>query len=838
MKASRTAAAVALSLAALAGCHKSESSEPPAPASPPRELPPQTVLEHEPNDLQHVQTLPARAIVRGELAPEKGKAAGRAPAGTIDDDWYRVEAGKGATLALHVELTQAEPVPSANPTPGLGPLDAQLEVTDRDRNRLVLAHATAGEPALLPAVACAESCFLHVWGGQPAAYTLTVLGAAPQEGMELEPNDRAIDANPLPAGKSVQGTLGRPDDEDWYRLSASARPGQFLRVELTGVPGVRPLLELRALPDGALLASFAASSEGAGISLRDISLAGEQIVPEPPRLRPLDGGSGPGDAGAGGDADAAQEGRDGNAAHEGNAVAIPADAGLLDAATHDGGLLDAGADSNGTMTSHDADDVARAEGQRVAGRLPSGAESQPVLPANPASPASANGAANAAGADPASSANPAPDSGGGENVRDPSLPRAGELPGGALADGGLPAPGALSNRPQVGSSMQMKSFGPNQVAGIPGEAGAGVALSLDGGAPGASDAGAQAGQSANGSQAPNANAFAPRESSTQPQGDGGAQAGRGDAGGSGSGAAGGTAEVQVGYYLVVKSAPLTGEKRSPRGANPRATYTLSTALEAGPGDLEQEPNDDPSRATWLGATRTGYLSPAGDADWYRVRNEGKSVLRAEVTGLSRADLELAIFAPPARPGDKPALLARANEGGVREGELLPAVGIDGDALVLVQCAQRELDGAKVRDCEDRDSPYTLSISLAADDGALEREPNDDLDHAQPVTVPAKITGTLWPKRDVDVFQFSLEAPRTLSFRLSAVRGVDTMLTLRELKQRKGKLAGEVIGTADAAHGDGPEEILSVPLKPGSYSIEVASPRKDGSATQPYTLQLQ
>ncbi len=727
MNLSRIVIAAALLCAA---CHKNEPVETTAASGAPRELPPQTVLEHEPNDLQHAQTIPLRAIVRGEITPKKS-----GPGPVIDDDWFRIEAGKGVKLALHVELAGADPVPSANPTPNLGPLDAQLEVTDRDRNRLVLAHATAGEPAILPAVACAESCFVHVWGAQPAAYTLTVLGALPQEGMELEPDDRAIDANPLAAGKSVQGTIGRPDDEDWYALSANARPGQFLRVELTGVPGVRPLLELRSLNDGALLASFEASADGAGISLRDISLAGEQLVPQPPQLRPDDAGTG--------------------AAAEGDAGA------------------NAGGANNGTMTSRDADDVARAEGSPAPARELHGAESQPVLPAHEAG----NGAAGA-------------EADGGKNVRDPSLPRAGELPGGALDDAGFTDAGPLSNIPAVGSSMQMKSFGSGQDAG--------VLAQSDGGAQG------------NASVAAMSDAGVPNAA---------------------------PANVLPGYYLVVKSAPLTGEKKSPRGANARAAYTLSTALEAGPGDLEQEPNDEPSRATWVAATRTGYLAPAGDIDWYRVRNEGKSVLRAEVTGLQRADLELAIYAPPAKPGDKPALLAKANEGGVREGELLPAVGIDGDALILIQCAQRELDGAKVRDCEDRDTPYTLAISLAADDGALEREPNDDLDHAQPITIPAKITGTLWPKRDVDQFQFTLDAPRTLSFRLSQVRGVDTMLTLRELKTKKGKLAGEVIGTADAAHGDGAEEIVAVPLKAGSYSIEVASPRKDGSATQVYTLQI-
>jgi len=75
----------------------------------------------------------------------------------------------------------------------------------------------------------------------------------------------------------------------------------------------------------------------------------------------------------------------------------------------------------------------------------------------------------------------------------------------------------------------------------------------------------------------------------------------------------------------------------------------------------------------------------------------------------------------------------------------------------------------------------------------------------------------------------------VSIRLSAVRGVDLMLRLFELRGAR----PEVIGTADAVHGEGEEQLIAVPLKEGDYLVEVSSPRgKDGSATQQYTLGLQ
>ena len=703
-------------LLSVAACKPAEA---PAPASAGKiDAPPPTpvVLEHEPNDAQHAQSIPPRSIVLGQITPGKK--------GAPDDDWYRVEAGQKQLLALHVELAAAEPVASTAPQPALGPLDAQLEIDDRDRNRLLLAHATASEPVLFPAVACFESCFVHVWGSAPAAYKLTVLGAVPEEGQELEPNDRAIDATPLAAGKSVQGTIATPDDEDWFRLTAQARPGQFLRVELSPVAGVRPILELRALSDGALLGSFQAAAAGEGIFLRDLSLNGDLAPPEPPQLR------------------------------------APADAGGPVGADADAGP--SAASDTGAPTA--SEPRAMAAGGAGPGSIDGGGNANPS-----ASPAAGSIDASASGAA-APTTEPATAQAPGAPVL-MERPKADTAPG--ALDGGAQAEGAVKS----------------QLAAAPADAGAGIP--------------------------PSAAAAA-------------TQSGAADAG-----------AAQQGYYLVVRSAPLTGERRAVRGFNRREFYTLATALEAGAADLEAEPNDDPQHPNWIASTRTGYLAPAGDSDWYRVRNEGKSVLHAEVTGLMRADLELSIFTAPAHPGEKPALLARANEGGVREGEILPAVGIDGDALLLVQCAPRDRDGVKIRDCEDRDTPYTLSVTLAADDGTLEREPNDDLEHAQQIAVPARVTGTLWPRRDLDVFRFQLDAPRTLSFRLSAVRGVDTMLTLRELRTGKhGRASAEVIGTADASRGEGREEILSVPLKPGGYSIEVASPRRDGSATQTYRLDVQ
>ncbi|HYZ89925.1 MAG TPA: hypothetical protein VE620_11560, partial [Myxococcales bacterium] len=517
----------------LAACRKSEPPPPAAePSGPP---PPEQVAEQEPNDYLHAQQLPDRAVVSGTFAPPRPR--------TADDDWYHLSPGAGRTLALRVELV---------PTHG-----AELEVLDRDRNRLIRLR-TAREPLLVPAVACVEGCFVRASSTEAGPYKLTILGAPPVDGRELEPNDRAVDATPLPVGKAVEGTYGWAEDEDWYRLEVrDVKPGQFLRVELTGVVGVRPELEVRALQDAALLATVRAQIDGDGLFLRDLGLA-LGAAPQPPRPT----------------------------------------------------------------------------------------ETAPGAPTT----------------SPDAGSEPAP-------------------------------PPVVTSTPNAGAT-QSQPFAPESP-----------------------DAGA--------APAP------PQAPAVQ------------------------TAPA-AGYYLVLRSASVGSGRNATRGANPRVPYKLTASVESGPEDLEQEPNDEPARATDLapGGSRTGYLSPPGDVDWYRVHADQPSILHVEVSALERADVELSVLAPGAKPDDKPQLLARANEGGVREGEVLPNVRIAaGDSYVKVEGAAREMDGKWVRDAEDRDHAYRVSAQLLPDEGSTDREPNNDVATAQEVTLPARIRGWIWPKRDVDVFRF-------------------------------------------------------------------------------------
>jgi hypothetical protein len=534
----------ALVFAALLCACREKAAQAPPPVEQQAAAAPERVREQEPNDFQRAQQIPARAVVAGMLQAPR------------DDDWYRVGAGSGKTLALRVEVKGAR--------------DAWLETYDRDRNRLLRVHAGGDDPGVVPAMACLEACFVKISGAGLQEYELTVLGGEPRPGEELEPNDRAVDATELRPGSPVRGTFLTADDEDWYRLSVPDGSGDVLRIEVTPVEGVRLELEVRALGDATLIATFRGTE---GLFVRNLSV------------------------------------------HLGEA-----------------------------------------------------------------------------------------------------------------ADAGSP----------------------------------------DGG------------------------------------------------------------PVPAGYYLVLKG-------KSRHGA-PLTPYTLTATIEPGAQDLELEPNDDPEHATPLRETATGFLAPSGDQDWYRVHVDAPAVLHAELSGADRADLEVAVYA--AAGTEKPRLLARANEGGPRELEVLPAVGIPaGDSYLLVQAAARQLDGKWVRDGEDRQTPYHLAVQLSPDDGSTEREPNDEVAAAQPVSLPVAVKGWIWPRKDVDLFRFHVEAGHApVSVILPAVRGVDLQLRLYQLR---GDRPPEVIGSSDSKRGDGEEKLIAVPLKEGDYAVEVSSPRhKDASASQAYTLTVQ
>lgn len=253
-----------------------------------------------------------------------------------------------------------------------------------------------------------------------------------------------------------------------------------------------------------------------------------------------------------------------------------------------------------------------------------------------------------------------------------------------------------------------------------------------------------------------------------------------------------------GYFLALRGTSKHGAPLTP--------YSITATLLAAPEDLEIEPNNDPAHATPFHGSATGYLSPPGDVDFFRLQGDG-GILRAAVSGPD-GGVELA--------------LVEADGGVVSRADLaLPSVGLpEGDSYLRVR---GEFDDA-----------YRLTAEIVADDGAFEREPNDSLATAQLLVVPAQVKGWVWPARDVDLFRFHVPAGHApISIVLSHPREMDLQLLLREVHGD----GGDVIGSSHSAQGDGEEKLLSVPLKEGDYAVEIRSPRKDASRTDFYTLSV-
>src|SRR5256712_1667807 len=229
--------------ALLCACRERGAAPVPPAESPAAPAPPERIREQEPNDFQRAQQIPARGGGTGSRGAPRG------------EEWFRVGVPAGKTLALRIELKLVR--------------DASIEAYDRDRNRLLRVHAGGGDPGIIPALACLEACFLKVSGAGPQDYELAVLGANPGPDEELEPNGRPVDATPLQPGKPMRGTYLSADDEDWYRLELKPSAMDALRIEVTAVPGARPELEVRALADASLLATFRGTDE---LLVRDLSV--------------------------------------------------------------------------------------------------------------------------------------------------------------------------------------------------------------------------------------------------------------------------------------------------------------------------------------------------------------------------------------------------------------------------------------------------------------------------------------------------------------------------------------------------------------------------------------
>jgi hypothetical protein len=178
---------------------------------------------------------------------------------------------------------------------------------------------------------------------------------------------------------------------------------------------------------------------------------------------------------------------------------------------------------------------------------------------------------------------------------------------------------------------------------------------------------------------------------------------------------------------------------------------------------------------------------------------------------------------------------KANDGALKEPERLNNVSCNGSCYFKVEGASRKVDGKWVRDFENPDQPYRITITAVPDNGSEEREPNNTVERAMEVNIGTTVRGTVYPAKDVDYYRLDLtDRPVRTPIRatLLGMLKVDVGLYLHRVGE-DGKLS--LVQTSDRAKGDQPENIR-YSLEPGVYVFEVRDTRnRESNFQDPYQL---
>jgi hypothetical protein len=289
-------------------------------------------------------------------------------------------------------------------------------------------------------------------------------------------------------------------------------------------------------------------------------------------------------------------------------------------------------------------------------------------------------------------------------------------------------------------------------------------------------------------------------------------------------------------YVVVKSAWVGTGKEARRPFSAEKPYQLTVSQEEAGANAELEPNDEPFKATPLRADgfREGFLSPKTDVDYFVVRPPEPVLLKLNLAGVERLDHSLSLVKPGVDGAAEQTLL-KANDGEVKEPEILNNVYCAGECYFRVESALRKVDGKWVKDFENPEQPYRLNVQSVPDNGTEEREPNS-LESATPLELGRPLRGTIYPKKDVDHYRLDLSQRPVRTSVTASVTGilkVDLGLYLHRLDE-SGK--PQLVQTSDRARGEAPE-VIRYSLEPGVYLLEVRDSRKVPDANFQDSYQL-
>lgn len=295
-------------------------------------------------------------------------------------------------------------------------------------------------------------------------------------------------------------------------------------------------------------------------------------------------------------------------------------------------------------------------------------------------------------------------------------------------------------------------------------------------------------------------------------------------------------------YVVVKSGWTgTAGKDLHRGFSSDHSYTLTVTQEEAGANAELEPNDVMDKATPLpaaGGYREGFLSPKGDVDYYVLKTDQPVLANVQLSGVERVDLMLSLVDPPQQEKGPEQVLLRANDGALKEPEQLNNLSCPHTCFLKVEGAPKKVDGKWVKDYENAEMPYRLTVTTRPDVGAEEREPNNTAAQATPIALGRPIRGTVHPKKDVDYYRLDLTGrPVRTSLRLTllGILKVDVGLYLHR-EEDDGKLS--LVQTADRAKAEKPE-VINFSAEPGMYIIEVRdSKNRESNFQDQYQLTVE
>jgi hypothetical protein len=293
-------------------------------------------------------------------------------------------------------------------------------------------------------------------------------------------------------------------------------------------------------------------------------------------------------------------------------------------------------------------------------------------------------------------------------------------------------------------------------------------------------------------------------------------------------------------YVVVKSAWVGTGKDAKRTYNATSPYTLAVSLEEAGANAELEPNDELYKATPIVGSgfKEGFLAPKSDLDHFVLRTTEPVLAKVELSGVDRLDLILSAVEPPTGDGAQDTVVLKANDGEVKEPERLNNVSCNGTCYFRVEGASRKIDGKWVKDFENADLPYRITVTTVPDNGSEEREPNNAADRATELAFGKAVRGTVYPPKDVDYFRLDLtDRPVRTPIRatLLGILKVDVGLYLHRVGE-DGKLS--LVQTADRAKGDQPENIR-YSLEPGVYVFEVRDTKnRESNFQDPYQLTVE